>query len=257
MFYFGILADDTPPVGLAAYAAAAISGGDPIKTGVQGFLYDIRTGILPFMFIFNTELLMIGIRGPVHLLLVVTSATVAMLVFAAATQGWFLTKNKIWETLLLLLTTFILFRPGFFMDMVAPELQEIEANQIYQIAEDLPVNAQIRVQVKGETLEGAMVDKVVMLPVGAKAEGKARLKDSAGLELREEEGKLIVDNLEFGGAAEKQKIDFDWEIASVQIKNDRPAKQWLYLIGLALLALVWFLQKSRIRKHGQLVINNE
>lgn len=257
VFYFGILADDTPPVGLAAYAAAAISGGDPIKTGVQGFMYDIRTGILPFMFIFNTELLMIGIRGPVHLLLVVTSATVAMLVFAAATQGWFLTKNKIWETLLLLLTTFILFRPGFFMDMVAPELQKIEANKIYQVAEELPVNAQIRVQVKGETLEGAMVDKVVMLPVGAKAEGKVRLKDSAGLELREEGGKLIVDNLEFGGAAEKQKIDFDWEIASVQIKNDRPAKQWLYLIGIALLSLVWFLQKSRIRKHGQLVINNE
>ncbi|MGO2136235.1 MAG: TRAP transporter permease, partial [Marinobacter sp.] len=52
VFYFGILADDTPPVGLAAYAAAAISGADPIRTGVQGFTYDIRTAILPFMFIF-------------------------------------------------------------------------------------------------------------------------------------------------------------------------------------------------------------
>ncbi|MDH5530343.1 MAG: TRAP transporter permease, partial [Paracoccaceae bacterium] len=53
VFYFGILADDTPPVGLAAFAAAAISGGDPIKTGIQGFTYDIRTALLPFMFIFN------------------------------------------------------------------------------------------------------------------------------------------------------------------------------------------------------------
>jgi TRAP-type uncharacterized transport system fused permease subunit len=59
VFYFGILADDTPPVGLAAYAAAAISRGDPIKTGVQGFAYDIRTALLPFMFIFNTDLLLI------------------------------------------------------------------------------------------------------------------------------------------------------------------------------------------------------
>ena len=57
VFYFGILADDTPPVGLAAYAAAAISRGDPIKTGVQGFSYDIRTALLPFLFIFNTDLL--------------------------------------------------------------------------------------------------------------------------------------------------------------------------------------------------------
>ena len=250
VFYFGILADDTPPVGLAAYAAAAISGGDPIKTGIQGFMYDIRTGILPFMFIFNTELLLIGIRGPFHLLLVIVSATTAMLVFASATQGWLLTKNKIWETLLLLLTTFILFRPGFFMDMVAPELQTLEASKIYQVAEGLPENAQIRVQVLGETLEGKMVDKVVMLPVGVKAEGLERINKSAGMELREEDGKLFVDNLEFGGAAEKQKIDFDWEIASVQVSNNRPAKQWLYLIGIGLLALVIFSQKARIRRQG-------
>jgi len=58
VFYFGILADDTPPVGLAAFAAAAISGGDPIKTGVQGFMYDIRTALLPFLLIFNTDLLL-------------------------------------------------------------------------------------------------------------------------------------------------------------------------------------------------------
>jgi TRAP-type uncharacterized transport system fused permease subunit len=96
VFYFGILADDTPPVGLAAYAAAAISGGDPIKTGIQGFTYDIRTGVLPFMFIFNTELLLIGITGPIHLISVVGSALLAMLLFAAATQGFFLTYSKKW-----------------------------------------------------------------------------------------------------------------------------------------------------------------
>ncbi len=254
VFYFGILADDTPPVGLAAYAAAAISGGDPIKTGIQGFMYDIRTGILPFMFIFNTELLMIGIKGPFHLILVIVSATAAMMLFAAATQGWFLTKNKIWETIVLLATVFVLFRPGFFMDMVYPPLQEIKASEIYQVAGKLPKNAQIRVQVKGETLEGNPVDKIVMLPVGEKGPGKERLKKAAGLELKEEGGKLIIDNLVFGGVAEKQKLDFDWEIASVQIANDRPAKQWLYLLALALLALVWFSQKNRARKEKEIQI---
>ena len=254
VFYFGILADDTPPVGLAAYAAAAISGGDPIKTGIQGFMYDIRTGILPFMFIFNTELLMIGIKGPFHLILVIVSATAAMMLFAAATQGWFLTKNKIWESIVLLTTVFVLFRPGFFMDMVYPPLKEIKASEIYQVAEKLPKNAQIRVQVKGETLEGNPVDKIVMLPVGEKGPGKERLKKAAGLELKEEGGKLIIDNLVFGGVAEKQKLDFDWEIASVQIANDRPAKQWLYLLALALLALVWFSQKNRARKEKEIQI---
>jgi TRAP-type uncharacterized transport system fused permease subunit len=259
VFYFGILADDTPPVGLAAYAAAAISGGDPIKTGIQGFMYDIRTGILPFMFIFNTELLLIGIKGPFHLAMVIITATIAMLMFAAATQGWFLTKNRIWETIALLLVTFLFFRPGFIMDKFYPPLTEVPAAQIYKITADLPDKAQIRVQVKGETLEGKAIDKVVMLPTGDRSlgDGVARLKGAAGLELREEDGKLIIDNLVFGGVAEKQKLDFDWEIASVKVENtDRPAKQWLYILAAGLLALVWFSQRSRVRKEKKLEVKH-
>ena len=62
VFYFGLMADVTPPVGLAAFAAAAISRGDYLKTGFTAFWYSIRTGILPFMFIFNAELLLIGVE---------------------------------------------------------------------------------------------------------------------------------------------------------------------------------------------------
>ena len=117
------------------------------------------------------------------------------------------------------------------------------------MAGKLPENAQIRVQVAGETIEGDFVDKVVMLPVGKQADGESRLRDAAGLELRDEDGTLFVDNIVFGGVAEKQKIDFDWEIKSIQVKNqDRPAKQWFYLLALGLLALVWFSQKARIRR---------
>ncbi len=254
VFYFGILADDTPPVGLAAYAAAAISGGDPIRTGIQGFLYDIRTGILPFMFIFNTELLMIGIQGPFHLLIVVVTSTIAMLLFAAVTQGWFLTKSVKWESLILLVAVFMLFRPGFFMDKIYPPLIKVEASKIYEIAEAAPVNSQIRVQVTGETLEGKAVDKVVMLPVGKAGAGKDRLSEAAGLELREEDGKLMIDNIVFGGVAEKQKLDFDYVIESVQIESDRPAKHWFYLLALILLGIVVASQKGRIKKYGQPVI---
>jgi TRAP transporter 4TM/12TM fusion protein len=245
VFYFGILADDTPPVGLAAYAAAAISGGDPIRTGIQGFKYDIRTALLPFMFIFNTELLMIGISGAFHLALVISSAVMAMLLFAAATQGYFITKSKRWESATLLLVVFMLFRPGFFMNMIEPELKTVSATQIYELAGSLPDKAQIRVQVVGETFEGKMVDKIVMLPVGSVADGKLRLEENAGLFLREESGKMYVDDLTFGGVAERQKIDYDWEIASVQIKNERPAKQWFFIPALVLFALVWLSQLRR------------
>ncbi|MFN3495381.1 MAG: TRAP transporter permease, partial [Hydrogenophaga sp.] len=67
VFYFGLMADVTPPVGLASFAAAAIARADPIKTGVTAFYYSMRTAILPFLFIFNTQLLLIGLTGPFHL----------------------------------------------------------------------------------------------------------------------------------------------------------------------------------------------
>ena len=245
VFYFGILADDTPPVGLAAYAAAAISGGDPIKTGIQGFTYDIRTAILPFLFIFNTELLMVGIENWMHLIVVVVSATLAMLLFAAASQRFFLTRTRGWEVAALLLISFTFFRPGFWMDMIYPPLEKVEADKIYEVIEAMPVNSLVRVHVIGETLEGDWVDKVVMLPLGAAGDGKARLATAAGLELREEDGKLLVDNLVFGGAAERQQIDFDWEVADIQRKTNRPAKQWFFLPALVLLGFIIMAQKRR------------
>ncbi len=244
VFYFGILADDTPPVGLAAYAAAAVSGGDPIKTGVQGFAYDIRTAILPFMFIFNTELLLIGIEGPLHLLTVVVTAVIAVLLFAAATQGFFLVRSRAWETMALLLVAFTLFRPGFWMDMIQPPLESVPAAEIEQVAEGMGDNVQMRIRVKGETLEGDAVDKTVMLPLGPKAEGKERLK-FAGLELRDEDGKKLVDVVVFGSAAEKQKIDFDWEVVSVERETDRMPKHIMYLPAFALLIVIVLAQRAR------------
>ncbi len=248
VFYFGILADDTPPVGLAAFAAAAISGGDPIRTGLQGFAYDIRTAILPFLFIFNTELLMIGIENAFHLVLTIVVAVGAMLTFAAATQGFFLVKCRLWEIAALLLVAFTLFRPGFWWDMVYPALESAPAKGIYKIVEAVPPGGHIRIRVTGENVDGDAVDKTVMLQIDAGADGAARLA-AAGLELRQEDGKMIVDNVVFGSAAERQKIDFDWLIASVERKADRPPRQLMYLPALLLFGAVFVLQRRR-RKGG-------
>ncbi|MFH1985095.1 MAG: TRAP transporter permease [Pseudomonadota bacterium] len=110
-FYFGILADDTPPVGLAAYAAAAIAKSPPIATGIQGFMYDIRTAILPFMFIFNADLILQGVTSWSQGLLIFAMACMGNFAFASATQGFFIARNKIWEIPLFLTVTFILMRP--------------------------------------------------------------------------------------------------------------------------------------------------
>ncbi|MDM8524843.1 TRAP transporter permease [Desulfococcaceae bacterium HSG8] len=110
-FYFGILADDTPPVGLAAYAAAAIAKSPPIATGLQGFMYDIRTAILPFMFIFNSDLILHNITSWPQGILIFVMACLGNFAFASATQGWFVAKNKFYEIPLFLCVTFILMRP--------------------------------------------------------------------------------------------------------------------------------------------------
>jgi TRAP transporter 4TM/12TM fusion protein len=111
-FYFGILADDTPPVGLAAYAAAAIAKSDPIPTGIQGFLYDLRTAVIPFMFVFNAELILYGVNNWSAALLIFTMAIFGAFAFANAVQGWFIIKNKWYEIPLFLIASLILFYPA-------------------------------------------------------------------------------------------------------------------------------------------------
>jgi len=110
-FYFGILADDTPPVGLAAYAAAAIAKSPPIATGLQGFMYDIRTAILPFMFIFNSDLILHNINSWVQGLLIFAMACVGNFAFASATQGWFVVRNRFYEVPIFLCVSLTLLRP--------------------------------------------------------------------------------------------------------------------------------------------------
>jgi len=117
-FYFGILADDTPPVGLASYAAAAIAGSDPIATGIQGFLYDLRTAIIPFMFVFNSDLILHNINSWPLGIGIFLMATVGAFAFTSAIQGWFITRNRWYDVPLLLVATVILFHPLAFSDWV-------------------------------------------------------------------------------------------------------------------------------------------
>ncbi len=248
VFYFGILADDTPPVGLAAFAAAAIAKSDPIRTGIQGFTYDIRTAILPFMFVFNTQLLLIGIDTWWHLGLTVFSAIVAMLIFSAATQGWWFTKNKWWETVLLLVLTFTFFRPGFWWDMIYPPKMVSPGVEIAQITEHLNVGESLELLVSGETLDGDHVEKVVRLPFDENAQTADERIASTGLMLRQEDQRMIVDMVEFGSPAETAGIDFDWEIESVIEELPRPMKEWVFIPASLILLLLAWNQRRRIRR---------
>ncbi len=247
VFYFGILADDTPPVGLAAYAAAGIARADPIKTGLQGFGYDIRTAVLPFMFIFNTQLLLIGIGSVGELIVVVLSAVVAMLIFAAATQGWWLTRNRLWETLAMLLIAFTLFRPDFWWDRWFPAQQEVQVTQLEQVIDETPDKGFINMTIKGINFDGDEQQKQVSLRLTGGDSAEQRLND-AGIILRDDEGRLLVDMVEFGSQAQELGVELDWEIVSLLVDNERPSEKWMFLPSGLLLLLIGVMQRARRKR---------
>jgi hypothetical protein len=244
VFYFGLMADVTPPVGLASFAAAAIAKTDPIQTGITAFFYSMRTAILPFLFIFNTQLLLIGIDSTWHLLLTMASATLAMLVFAAATQGYFLVKSRLWESLALLLVTFSLFRPGFWWDMVYDPHQLLSGPQLIQAIEQAPEGAMARLMIEGDNLDGEHIQKGVLLPLGPQADVRKRLA-SAGLTVMPQGAELQVLQARFGTVAEKLGIEQGFVIKAMEVDADRPDKEWVFIPALMLLLGVVVVQRRR------------
>ena len=154
VFYFGIMADVTPPVGLASYAAAAISGDDPNATGMQATWYSFRTAVLPFVFVFNPQILFIGVHSWWEVTLVAVTATVAALLFAAATMAWFRTRCNALEIALLLLATFLFFRPDWVIDRIQPEYVSAPAKDIYRVADTLVPDQLLVLGIKGENDRG-------------------------------------------------------------------------------------------------------
>ena len=243
VFYFGIMADVTPPVGLASFAAAAVSGGDPIKTGFVAFFYSLRTAALPFLFIFNTDLLLIDV-GWVGGIGVFIVATIAILLFAASTQGWFITRNRIWEGVALLLIAFTLFRPGFWMDMISPPYLERAPADLVDAAANAPEGEALRLRVKGVNELGDPIEFVAVLPLGEGASGDERL-ENAGLVIRQEGEALFVDDAAFDSAAQAAGLDWDQEILKVLMPVDQPSKYFMFIPALIVLGLVYLLQRRR------------
>jgi TRAP transporter 4TM/12TM fusion protein len=244
VFYFGLMADVTPPVGLASYAAAGVARCDPIKVGVTAFGYSIRTAILPFMFIFNTQLLLIGIDNAWHLFMTVSTAILANLLFAAATQGWFMARNRWWEALLLLVVTFTLFRPGFWMDIVHPPYDKLPPTRIMEVVEQAPADDRLRVWIEGEDINGKKISKGVLLPLGAQAPALQRL-NSAGLSLMASGDQVDILGVKFGSRAAKLGIEQGFTITALEVETARPAKEWFYIPALLLMGLVIVIQRRR------------
>jgi TRAP transporter 4TM/12TM fusion protein len=246
VFYYGIMGDITPPVGLATFAAAAISGESAIATGVQGAVYALRTVILPFIWIFNPQLLLLDIDSAWEFTTVVVASTVAMLIFAAVTMNWFRVRCRLWETLLLAAACVLLFRPDFFMDRLYPEYTHLPAKSALDVARDLPEGGRLVMVIKGTTIEGDDVTKSVAVRLGPPdTDGRKRLAE-AGLTLSAPGDAVKIAGVKFGSRAKKSGFEQGWDVARVEVPSGRPTPHWFYLPAFALVALVWWSQGRRV-----------
>jgi len=253
VFYYGIMGDITPPVGLASFAGAAIANEDAIKVGLQGSVYALRTVILPFVWIFNPQLLLIDVHGWWELTVVVVASTVACLVFAAVTMNWFLVKSRWWETALLLLAVFMLFRPNAFMDRMYAPWEDRPGKQLYEVAASLPPDYPIVLVIEGTNVEGEDVRKTVSAGLGKTGEGRARLND-AGATFTVLGDEVRIGTVKFGSRAKRGGFEQGWKVVGVKVRTDAPSEHWLFLPAFAIVAFVFFNQRRRLRPpQGELV----
>jgi hypothetical protein len=167
-----------------------------------------------------------------------------MLIFAAATQGYFLVKSRWYESLLLLLVAFTLFRPGFWMDRLHDPYQDIPPSELAQALGAVEDGSQLRLRVLGENEVGDPREFSLLLPVPGGESGEQRL-EKLGLNLYEDDGKLLVDSVAFGSPAADAGLEFDQQILSVKAPTDRWVKELMWLPGFILLALIVWLQRRR------------
>jgi TRAP-type uncharacterized transport system fused permease subunit len=244
VFYFGLMADVSPPVGLAAYAAAAIAGADPMRVGWQGTWYEFRTVLLPFIFIFNPQILLIDTGGLLNLIVVIACAVVAMMAFVAALQGFFLTRTRWYESAALLLVCFTLFRPSFWMDKIVPPFERHPVSELSRVIAATPRDGTLRLAVESEDFSGDTVTKAVRLTLGAGADERARLA-TTGLTLARLGDDVSIAQVRLGSEAGRLKLKPGDRIVGVSVAAERPNPFLFAIPALALLGLVTLLQARR------------
>jgi len=243
VFYFGLMADVTPPVGLASYAASAISKADPIRTGIQAFWYELRTAILPVVFIFNNELLLIGIENIWHGLMVLATSLLAILIFSSATQGWFVNKLRWYEIIIFIIISLSLFRPGYILDKFYPEYEysQLQLNNLKSI--NLKTDRDVHIKVTRRTEYGDRY-KLFIIKKDTFNENYS-LKDY-GINVVDQEGRMTIDTLKWNSLAKKSGIETGDVISEFKIENlDRPNKAIIYPFSLVTFLFFGYLNYRR------------
>ena len=243
VFYFGLMADVTPPVGLASYAAAGISGGDPLRTGMQAIWYSLRTGVLPIVFLFNHELLLIGVENFWHAVLVIITSLIGILVFSAATQAWFINKLRWFEIIIFLIISLSFLSPEYVLNKFYPKFKYLNLEQAQN--HFFEPNKDVHIKITRQTEYG---DKYKLFVINKNTFDENYNLENYGLNITKLENNIIVDTLDWKGIAKKSGLEMDDIINEIKIENfERPNKDIVYIFSLIALFLFGFLNYKNYR----------
>jgi len=248
VFYYGLMADSTPPVCLAAFAASAISRADPLRTGVQSFMYDIRTAVLPMVFIFNTELLLIGVDSVTIGVMVFVVSLIAILAFSTLTQGYFITRVRWYEGVMLAAICLMLFRPELFMDRFYPDWKQVSVEEFAAGELEIPEGRIVRFQVTQQTAYGEryrMYRLEAPPPDRPIAQGYGLI-----LEPDPDDPDRYAVTVRFGTpAAEAGMKSMQDYVTGMQVEQvGAPSKRWVYPFAFLLVGMLVVSQLYRVRR---------
>ena len=210
----------------------------------RGPCYSLRTAILPFVFIFNPEILLINIEGWFHFFQVIVVALIAILLFSAATMNWFMTRSRLWESAVLLLVCFTLFRPDWWLNQFYPAAIERPASELLTRVEQAPADRRMAIVVEGLNLEGETVRKTVSVPLGDPKEPRLRLR-TVGLGVAPAGDKVTITNVAFGSYAKRLGLEAGYEVVAILEPAPRPSTLWPIGFALAGAGLIALLQVRR------------
>lgn len=252
VFYFGLMSGTTPPVAIDAFAGAAVARSNPLRTSLIAFVYGLRTAILPFLFVLNPALLLVGVTSVWHFLMVLIPSLVAMVLFAAGTQGYFITRSRKWESALLVVLAIGLLRPATLLDIYQPPFASEPAVQLLDLADGLEGDLALRLTAEGANLSGNIIRRTVALTLSGDGSAPAEdvLFDSAGLGVETEGEALVVTDLSFGGQAQENGLDYDWRIVELERPVERMNPNWLLIPLLGFGFAIGALQMTRRKRSG-------
>ena len=178
-----------------------------------------------------------------------------MMLFASATQGFWFVRNRIWESALLLLVAFTLFRPGYFLDKFVPPFEIYGAPEVYQVVDGMPAGSDLLMVVSGPDFDtGEVASTTIVMPLGEGADAAARLSDG-GLSITLDEGKAIIEEpfpgtpyFETLGKAFDYYGDDPVQVTEVRKEAERIFKEIVYIPAVLILAIIFLMQKRRQRK---------